>query len=241
MSAMTIADEVLAYLKVLVWPSIAAMAILLFREPIGGLLSGLEQFEGFGFKATIRRRVDQAANDSLIALSKSGIERVGNTPQFAFIIGAYMQRALRFSADLVQSVNPSEADSMQRMRVAFERLDVALVAVLVATAVPEDENQRASRRQGRGRSLADPVLVEDYMIDITGYAGWKGVVETRDILRGVLVSICGKGAKALTSTEASNFIAAASEALRHLSALVVFVADLSGGNDAARLLGSVDV
>lgn len=67
------------------------------------------------------------------------------------------------------------------------------------------------------------------MIDLTGYAGWKGVAETRDILSRALTSICGKSAKALTPEEANSFESAAAEALRRLSELVLRVAFLVTG------------
>lgn len=88
---MTIADQVLAYLRVLVWPTIVAIALVLFRDPIRGLLSGLEEFEGFGIKTKIRSRVAQAARDSANALATSPVIRTGNPPEIATIIGRYME------------------------------------------------------------------------------------------------------------------------------------------------------
>jgi hypothetical protein len=228
---MTIADQVLAYLKVLVWPTIVVFALVLFRDPIKRLLGGLEEFEGFGIKAKIRSRVTQAAADSAKALAASPIERRReHPPRIVFIIGPFMQRAWQFSPSLVPETGPAVTDPLQRMRMAFERLDTAIIAVLVATAVPEQDQEHSTLSRAGGRSLVmSPTGVEVYMLNLTGYSGWKGVIETRDILRRTLASICGKNSKALTPTEANYFDSVVFEASSHLARLVNSVANLARG------------
>jgi hypothetical protein len=74
-----------------------------------------------------------------------------------------------------------------------------------------------------------PRAVDNYMIDLTGYTGWSGVVETRDLLQGCLAVLCGKKAKVVTAEEANQFTSAGWEALRHLTDLVNFVAGSNQG------------
>jgi hypothetical protein len=115
------------------------------------------------------------------------------------------------------------------MRQVVERLDAAIIAVLVATTFPEpnfQEPARSGKPVWRGMS---PRAVENYMIDLTGYSGWSGVVETRDILQGCLTLLCGKKAKAVTSQEGDRFTAAGWEALRQLTDLVNIVAESNRG------------
>jgi hypothetical protein len=68
------------------------------------------------------------------------------------------------------------------------------------------------------------------MLDLTGYLGWKGVAEARDILSRTLVSICGKSAKALAPEQASSFESAAERAFERLSELVREVTLLVAGS-----------
>jgi len=148
-----------------------------------------------------------------------------------------MQATLAFGVDLVPGAILPEDDALQRMRIAFDRLNTAIIAVLVATATldqgastrpPTGYRPRTSLEHSRWQ-YPSPQAVEIYMVDLTGYAGWKGVAETRDILSRTLVSICGKSAKVLTSEEADSFESAAGDALRRLSELVLQAALLVSG------------
>jgi hypothetical protein len=225
MSGMTVADQILAYLKVLVWPIVVTLVLVLFREPIAGILNGLEEFEGFGVKAKVRRQVTQAARDSKAALERSPIIKVSDNPigGSLYIIGIHMLNALRFSSNLVPE-SGSLTRQLQRMRLAVQRLDTAIIAVLVATAVqPSSANRPDHTSETLWRDMT-PNGVELYMIDLTGFAGWRGVIETRDLLSGSLVLVCGKSAEALTPEEADLFVTTAQQALGQLSTLVRNVA-----------------
>jgi hypothetical protein len=63
------------------------------------------------------------------------------------------------------------------------------------------------------------------MTELTGWAGWQGVVEVRDILRGTLATLCGKRGEAVEPTEVILFVTAAGDALRHWGTLVNDVAE----------------
>jgi len=98
MLGMTTADQVLTYLKVLVWPTIVVLALVLFRDPIRKLLGNIEEFEGFGVKAKIRQQVDQATRDAETVLAASPAAKVADRPTRALsTIARNMQSALEFS------------------------------------------------------------------------------------------------------------------------------------------------
>jgi hypothetical protein len=120
-------------IKALTWPLIVAVALIMFQDPIRGILGGIEEFEGFGIKAKIRRQVSQAAQDSRAALARSRVERVGSGPTTViFIVAANMQAALRFSPNVVREASSPPTDPLPRMRQVVQRLDAAIIAVLVA-------------------------------------------------------------------------------------------------------------
>jgi len=150
---------------------------------------------------------------------------------FVFVIGPYMQKALRFSRSLVHEEGLPITDPLRRMRWAFERLDTAIIAVLVATDIPESDQEESALNSVQQNILRDksPADIEFYMVNLTGYRGWRGVIETRDILRGTLASICGKNTKALTYIEANSFDSAVLEALNQLNRLVNGVANFARG------------
>jgi hypothetical protein len=217
---MTVADQVLSYIKALAWPAITILALVMFRDPIRGLLGGIEEFEGFGIKAKVRQRVSQAAQDAEAALGGSNVTRVSTSPtRIYFRVADNMQAALRFSTNVADYASIPPDDPLQRMKQVIERLDTAIIAVLVVTALP-DPNQTI-KPAWRGTA---PLSVEAYMIELTGYAGWMGVIEVRDILRGCLASLCGKKGRAVTSDEANRFTSVGWAALRQLTVLVDAVA-----------------
>lgn len=223
---MTIADQVLSYLKVLVWPVIVTVALVLFRGPIGEVLRGLEEIEGFGFKAKIRRRVIQAARNSEEALAGSPIKHIRDISSGRlYVIARYMQTALRFSPDLVPSSGRPPAGRLGPMRRAVEQLEAAIIAVLVVTVLPESNEPRRV-----DWSNMTPAGIEIYMVDITGFTGWRGVIETRDTLRDTLSLLCGKrGEAAVTFVEMDLFITAARRAFEHLNDLVSAVVEAVPG------------
>jgi hypothetical protein len=225
MSGMNTADQVLAYLKVLVWPVIVAFALVLFRDPIRALLGGIEEFEGFGFKAKIRRQVTQAASDSEAVLAGSPIERTSDGQvgiRALLIISVNMRNALNFGSRLVPRPGDSTTDQLQRMRQIVDRLDTIIIAVLAATT--SDDSVEVTPRTPR---MNGPDI-ERYMVAITGWAGWHGVIEARDILRSTLATLCGKRGQAVQPAEVILFVTAADHAFRHWRTLVNDVAESAG-------------
>jgi hypothetical protein len=208
-------EEVLAYLNVLVWPAIVVVALIVFRVPIGGILANLEEFEGFGIKAKVHRRVTQAAENSNSALMRSPIGRYRG-PGLSivlFVTARNMQKALEFSSSLMNESAPP-GGQLQQMRRVVERLETAIVAVLVATAFP------ASDETSQIQVNMTPGSVDAYLFTLTGYTGWRGVVEARDILRRTLNTICGKSASSLESDDVRLFVLAGGRAFEQLEQLV---------------------
>jgi hypothetical protein len=139
-----------------------------------------------------------------------------------------MQNALRFSSNFVPESGPLTRQ-LQRMRLAVQRLDTAIIAVLVATAVrPSQASGSGSTSEVLWRDMT-PNGVELYMIDLTGFAGWRGIIETRDLLSGSLALVCGKSAEALTPEEADLFVTAGQQALQQLNRLVRSVVESAPG------------
>ena len=58
---MDLAEIVLDYLRVLVWPLTVLTALALFRQSLRSVLSRLAMFEGFGVKATLAEAAAEAA------------------------------------------------------------------------------------------------------------------------------------------------------------------------------------
>lgn len=105
MSGMETANLVLSYLKVLVWPFVVAMALVLFRVPIAALLTGIEEFDGFGIKVRINRQVSRASADALEALSSKEPVKIGDGRlRLLVIIAPNMRRALLFTETLLSGL-----------------------------------------------------------------------------------------------------------------------------------------
>lgn len=222
MAGMQTADLVLSYLKVLVWPLIVLVAIVLFRNPIRALLGGLEEFEGFGIKAKINRQVVQAAADSRAALENEPIEKIADDPPILLAnIAPNMGIAVEFSSTLITEPS-SSMTGPEKMRQAVERLDTAITAVLVVTIVPDSGQQESSPRSWPKRTAPE---IERYMAALTGWTGWRGIVDASDILRGGLAGLCGKRAEAVSVEAVTLFVEASNEALTQLYRLVGSVLD----------------
>jgi hypothetical protein len=216
---MAAASQVLAYLKALAWPIIVLFAIVLFRTPIRGLLDNIEELEGFGVKAKINRQVKQAAGDSQSALAASPVRRFSQRRPDV-VIALNMQRALRFSYGLVDVPSTPPTDQLHKMRLVVDRLDRAIIAVLVAAALPED------RAQAPIYVLSLPSSVEAYMEVVTGYSGWQGIVETRNILRSTVQRICRGSSRHLAPDDVALFISVGDQAFSRLNQLVAASANL---------------
>jgi hypothetical protein len=231
MSGMNTADQVLAYLRVLVWPVIVAGALLLFRRPIGRLLDRIEGLEGFGIKAQMRSQVTKAAADSEAALAESPIRRVPNiTP--AVVVVLNMQGVLSLSPRLYPSI--PGATGKQRMQWIVDRLETGIIAVLVAASlgVSTGVKDPADRPPWPEMTAAD---IERYMTAVTGVSGWRGVIEARNMLRVGLSSVCGKAGAELSgdAQEVVVFVTAGANAWNRLVHLRDEVVRLSP-HDSAR-------
>ena len=224
---MSVAGQVLSYLRVLVWPVVVLIAIVLFRDSIRRLLAGVEEFEGFGVKAKIRQRVKEgtiAAEDAL----RGSPPRQGSVPRrpiarnLVFII-SQAQQALTVSRRLASASPVPSDDLLGGMRSALTQLDTAITAVIVIFATSESPDQET-------RAWADMTStgVDSHLYDLTGVSGWKGVIDSRDALRGTLIVVCGSNGKAVGDAEADRFRSVALRALRQWENLIRIVAEAGG-------------
>src|SRR5450755_2062049 len=124
---MDVADQVLAYLRVLTWPVTVSLAIVLFRGSIRGLLGGVEEFEGFGVKAKIRQRVtdgttaaEQALDGSPIGQAPMNQQRVA--PHLITVIPR-VEEALTVSTQLAGEMPGPPDDPLREMRSVLNWLD----------------------------------------------------------------------------------------------------------------------
>jgi hypothetical protein len=215
---MSTADVVLAYIKTLVWPAIVALALILFRDPIRGLLGGLEEFEGFGFKAKIRRQVTEAATGAKAALAGSPIEQlaaVRASQEVNAVEADDMKEALKLSSNLVHEPDASVTSQIQRMRLVVDQLNTAIIAVLAVIMVSQ-----STEGGPQPRPNMTAAGIEGYMAAHTGWAGWRGAIEARDILRGSVAMLCGKRGEAVEPAQVILFVTAGEDALQRWSTLI---------------------
>lgn len=215
--------EVLAFFKVLAWPFVVLVAILVFRRALRRLIEGIEEVEGFGVKARIRREVGEAADSANQALDRSRVER-GIRPAGAIVLVAVnMQRALRASHQLTppEPAGDGRTRWVRQMRSRVAQLDTALVAVIVAAGMdPERVGQLTVSGSDLTVSGSDADALDRYMVTVTGVTGWKGVVEARNVLHVAVAGICAGSAPAVTSAYAAEFIGAGERAFGRLGRLV---------------------
>jgi hypothetical protein len=69
-----------------------------------------------------------------------------------------------------------------------------------------------------------PAGVDRHLADLTGVSGWRGVIESRNILRSTLIVVCGLGGKTTGQAEAAEFARVALRALQRWQDLVNRVA-----------------
>jgi len=80
-----------------------------------------------------------------------------------------------------------------------------------------------------------PVGVERHLQDLTGISGWRGVIESRNILRRTMDALSRRGgAAALSQLEARRFVRVVLRALEHWQDLVNQAADVARHSAAER-------
>lgn len=223
---MSISDQVLEYLKVVAWPATVAVALVLFREAIRKVLGGLEEFDGFGIKARIRQQVADGITSAQDALDASPIDftPAGRAP--APVISR-AQTALTVSSWLAKP-DPGVGDrSAEAMRAYLNWLDTAVTAVVTVFAAADPGDVR-------GEAWADmtPRGIERQLSAITGVTGWQGVVESRNILRGVVALLHDQGRGTVSQTDAGRFVRVVVRALGQWQQLVLEVSEVA--SDGAR-------
>lgn len=218
---MSASGQVLAYLKVAVWPVTVVIALVLFREAIRKVLGGLEEFNGFGIKARIRQQVADgitSAQDALDA-SRIGVTPAGRAP--APMI-SHAQAALTVSSWLAKP-DPGVGDrSPEAMRAYLNWLDTAVTAVVTVFAAADPRNV-----QGEAWADTTPRGIERQLSAITGVTGWQGVVESRNVLRGVVALLCGQGGGTVSQTDAGRFVRVVVDALGQWQQLVLEVSEVA--------------
>jgi hypothetical protein len=215
------AGQVLAYLRVLVWPVVVLAAIVLFRDSIRRLLAGIEEFEGPGFKVRVRQRIIEGTKAAEEAL-RGSTPAQDYTPRqpirnLVFII-SQIAATPAVSRRIAGSAPISSNDPLRRMRSALAPLDTAITAIIVifATAASADEERRPWVDM-------TPDGVESRLHDLTGVSGWRSTIESRDILRSTLIVACGSKGKAVGEAEVNRFIEVASLAFSQWENLISLV------------------
>jgi len=136
---MSIASQVLAYVKVVTWPLTVVLALVLFRTAIRRLLSGVEEFEGFGIKAKIRQQVADGIDSANRALADSQVSIVPSAARRISLgltaIISKAESALRVSSWLARPDTGIGDDSPEAMKSYLTWLDTA-VTVLRISEIP---------------------------------------------------------------------------------------------------------
>jgi hypothetical protein len=74
-------------------------------------------------------------------------------------------------------------------------LDTAVTAVVTVFSTADPREERLVPPEPVGAAWADLTShsIERRFSEVTGVSGWRGVIESRDILRGTIVLVCGQG------------------------------------------------
>lgn len=215
--------QVLSYLQVLVWPIVVLVAIVLFRDSIRRLLAGVEEFEGLGFKVKVRQRVIEGTGAAEEALRGSPPRRdsAWRRPirNLIFII-SQVEEAPTVSRRLAGAIPISSDDPLGKMRSALSQLDTVIAAIIVIFATAE-----AADQEPRAWVDMTSVGVDSHLYDLTGVSGWRGVIESRNILRTTLIVACGSKGKAVGEAEADRFTTVASRAFSQWERLIRMVVE----------------
>jgi hypothetical protein len=217
---MSIAAQVLAYLKVLAWPVTALVALVVFRVAIRGVLGGIQEFEGFGIRARIGREVASGIASAAEALDESPVGlaapanhnvppgRTQRGPNESIFVTSQAQAALTVSSRLAKPDPSVGDDTAEAMRSYLSWLDTAVTAVVtvLATADPREQLLVSPEPAGEARADLTSHRIERQFGEATGVSGWQGVIESRDILRGTLVLVCGQATRAVSQADARKFV-----------------------------------
>lgn len=236
---MSVGGEVLAYLKVVAWPVTVVVVLVLFREAIRKVLGGLEEFDGFGIKARIRQQVADgiaSAQDALdaspIGLTPQGTPTRGGSPRASARPGggapAYVisraQTALTVSSWLAKpdsGVGDRSADAMRAYLNWLDTAVTAVVTVFAAADLPDVESEAWADTTPRG--------LERRLSEVTGVTGWQGVVESRNVLTGIVALSCGQVGSTVSRTDAGRFVRVVVRALDQWQQLVNEAGEVASG------------
>jgi hypothetical protein len=231
---MSIAGQVLAYLKVLAWPVTALVALVIFRVAIRGVLGGIQEFEGFGIRAKIGREVASGIASAAEALAESPVGlaapanhnqppgRTQRGPNEPIFVTSQAQAALTVSSRLAKPDPGIGDDTTEAMRSYLNWLDTAVTAVMTVFVTADPRDQRLVPPEPAGEARADLTShsIERQFSEVTGVSGWRGVIESRDILRGTIVLVCGQGTRAVSQADARKFVAVVMRSLDQWQDLV---------------------
>ena len=203
MCPVRVANEVLSYVRIIAWPTIAGLAIVLFRGAIRKLLSNIEEFEGFGVRAKIRQQVAKGTMTAEQALGRARSEPQQPADQrttgMPVTVKVALRNALVFSEQLAGSVQNQSVQPLQEMKSSLNQLETSITAVLVVFA------GNSGQLQAEPWTDLSPAGIERYLTDITGVSGWRHVIECRNILRDTLLIVCDHGRNAVSPHDASWF------------------------------------
>jgi hypothetical protein len=211
------ASLVLSYFKTLIWPAIVLVVIIVFRRPIGTLLGSIEEFEGFGVRAKIGHQLTQAAADAEQSLAQDQVKiaarrRTSNIDLRE--IASRMNMALELNWGVPW---PADANLVERMRAAVEALDRTVNAILVVVGT---SGWRPPGFEGSAPAAIPVTVIADQLVILTGYSGWNGAVNSRNILRRGLAAICGKTARRIRPADAAAVIDAVVHTRERLRTLI---------------------
>jgi hypothetical protein len=235
---MSIAGQVLAYLKILAWPATALVALMIFRVPVRSLLGGIQEFEGFGIKAKIGRQVASGVAAAAEALDESPVSpappansgqssrpqpaRLQRGPGGPTLVVSQAQAALTVSSRLAKPDPGIGDDTAEAMRSYLNWLDTAVTAVVTVLATADSYARDLVPQEPDGEAQADLTSqrIERQFSEVTGVSGWRGVIESRDILRGTIVLVCGHGTAVVSQADARKFVAVIMRSLDQWQKLV---------------------
>ncbi len=184
---MTVAELILSYLKIILWPGVVLIVIVMFRGSIGHALSSVQEFEGFGLKAKLSERVIDAAAKSRRALDISAAEaspyRDSSDPEKRQAAATKALRALsdiEASRGLWKSIRYSltkvyDWSLLNELNDLSDDIASVLHEFDLYSRVGEDDPWPFEIRP-------NPVQVGRSLCDETGVDGWQGVLEAFELL-----------------------------------------------------------
>ncbi|MFC6086496.1 hypothetical protein [Sphaerisporangium aureirubrum] len=217
-----VAELVLSYLRVLTWPLVVVLVLLLFRKQIGRLVGSIKEIEGFGLKATLGEQVADTAAQAEQALDDYPFVRAEDAtaplPGVLAQVADALEAALRVSEVGYGSYTVSGTGGpLSEARSLMDELDATLAGILIAVDLRVAQEGRPDLSAWPIRR--DVAAVETHLVRLTGYRGWGGVVLARNRLRLTLSVVCVQGERTVGPQEARRFTAVARNVVRRLHEL----------------------